>query len=439
LKIAVIFKQIDQVMREPLEISTNNLMLNIATLNQMVKNPLNICNEEVINGLVKDNMAAYFTGDLDISSINKLVGLVLIQKGKVNFNLQQFARVLLSLETYHYIRAQQVENKHQKLIEIFDTKMTHERRTMSASPGEPEPEELKPFYDEYDGNDIIENTKDLLPNYTQVFNFCKFLHGYYAGNDINIEKCRDLGFSEVFGIDYQPELFLAANVVQALNFPELKYRVDTVNRVVLTPEIDNYDNVTDYLKSVVRAEYINDYNAQLDRKKQIEKERETIIQINHLIDDTELDEFIKHLNEYIGQRDSPKYTQLVDEMLKKSHNEISYLREKIWIMALCRKPYEEDIVFSRGNVCSKLELINFKKMWDLDETGEIGWTEFEKAQHNLSWYSSHNYRDGMANRHGHANVCPSSLRGLEVVPKGYWSAAAYNASHRNSPIGPEDV
>lgn len=446
LKIAVIFKQIDQVMKEPLEISVNNLLLNIKSLQVLAKNPLNICKEEVINGLKLPNMAAYFTGDLDISSINKLLALVFVYN-KNDFDMQKFARTLLSLEAYHHIRSKQIENKGQKIIEIFDIKMTHERRRMCNSPGEQEPEDadLKPFYDLYNENDIIAKTNELYPNYDQIVNFMKFLHAYFGvGTDSNnsllenIKKCQILNFNDIFGIDYNIELLITANVIQALNFPELKYRVDTEKRIVLLPELNNLIVTTEYLKSVIRNEYINDYANQLAAKKQIEKEQATKIEINKLIEEPELDVFIEKLNEYIGQRDSPKYAQLVTEMLTQGFNCIPYLKDKIWIMALCRKPYDDDVIWGRGNVCPKLEMIEFKKMWHLNDMSDITWAEFEKAQDNFSWGGYHGYRENRANRHGHANVCPYGIQYRDVIPDGYWKAKYHNKSYRSDPRSPDD-
>lgn len=452
LKIAVIFKQIDQVMKNPLEISVGNLLLNIKTLHSIVNNPLMVCKEEVIKGLCLPNMAAYFTGDLDVSSINKLLLLALLQKNNDNFDIQQFARVVVSLEAYHYVRGKQIENKKEKLIEIFDVKMTYERRRMCNSPGESEPKELKPYYDDYDETNVVTKTNMFFPNYGQIMNFIKFLHAWITlpvtnnYNSVSIEtllsgikKYQSMEPTEVFGIDYGVELFVTANVIQAINFPELKYRVDTEKRVVLLPELKTYFDLVNYFKSVVRNEYVDDYDNQLVHKKQIEKEQATQIEINRLIEETDLDVFIGYLNEYIGNRNDAKYALLVIEMLKQNHDCIPYLRDKIWIMALCVKPYEEEVVWGRGNVCPKLEMIDFEKMWNMDTTSNITWTEFEKAQHTLAWNNCHMYRDGIANRHGHANICPYGLALKEYVPEGYWKAKIYNMSHRDRPMGPDDV
>jgi len=159
------------------------------------------------------------------------------------------------------------------------------------------------------------------------------LHAYYASDSLellieNIKKFQTLSVSEIFGIDYDIELFVTANTVQAIKFPELKFRVNIEERKMLVPELITLEQTIEYLKSVVRNEYILDYEQQLANKKQIEKENATKIEINKLIEEVDIDVFIAQLNEFIGQRDSPKYTQLIKEMFLLGHNDISYLREK---------------------------------------------------------------------------------------------------------------
>jgi hypothetical protein len=110
------------------------------------------------------------------------------------------------------------------------------------------------------------------------------------------------------------------------------------------------------------------------------------------------------------------------------------LQEKIWVMALCRIQGYETPVWCRGNLCQSGEMKIFQKIWSLDTISQITWKEFFDEWTRLHAVGSITYRPGMANRHGHANICKKSFKDKN----GYHKAVSHNRHNRNKPKSPED-
>ncbi len=435
LKTAVIFQLANQVVELPLEVAVTDLWSNIQTLKQIVGSRINsIFVEEVVKGLLKPNMDAYFTGDLGVSSINKIVGLVLVHNKKID--LRKLARSLLSLDAYHHVRSKTISEN--KIHEIFQIDISA-HRTNPSDPFEPEPVVVE-FYDGFDSDIVIQNSSELFNEFNKIIGFIKFLHAYSESNSVpdliaNIKKYQTKQSGWVFGIkDISLELFVTAHTIQAILAPKLEYRVDTVNRRMLLPSLLSKADLTAYFKSVVQAEFKADYEIQLALKHKNETERKTIMQIEKLIWSCDTAEFIRDLNEFIGQRDSATYPELISKM--KETADIPLLREKIWILAMCKTYDDTDtIVWNRGNLCTKNDMGMFESMWSTDPIKDIDWDEFYGMWSSLAWtLDYHNYRDGVSNRHGHCNICPYSYRDKN----GYWKAKVHNRSDRSNPKSPDD-
>jgi len=411
LKTAVIFQQIHQMMKEPLEKSIKDLWYNIQTLKFIINDKVNeIFGEEVVKALTLSNMDAYFTGDLNISSINKIIALLLVSNVKVD--LPKLARSLLSLDCYHHIKSIEYIERDQAINNIFQINM--DNRTIAKEPFEKEPDVVE-FYDKYDSTHLMNVVKQYNNSYSKIINFVKFLGAYYNSNSLDelIKNVKLERNNNVFGIDVPIDLFVTANTIQAIQSPKLEYRVDVDKRLMLLEDISSNENIDKYFKSIVSNIFKVDYEKQLITKKFYEKERENAIQIELLTWECELDVFISKLNEFIPLRDNEKYQLLLKSF--NENNDIPLLREKIWILCICKNigdnpnpiPDErtESFVWNRGNVVSLTDLNSFKTMWNYDALSELKWDDMYDAW--LKCARIHRYRESdIPNRHGHCNSNP---------------------------------
>lgn len=407
LKTAVIYQMIDQTMNEPLEKSVTDLWFNIQTLKLITGNNKYIFGDQVFNALNLPNMDAYFTGDLNISSINKIVALLLISN--LEIDLCKLARSLLSLDCYHNLKYLDSEQRSQIINNAFEINM--EKRTLAQEPFEKEPDVIE-FYDDYVDNNVISVSKTYENKYGKIINFIKFLHSYK-----NADSCKNLLENiknqkmtphQIFGIkDEIPlEWFIAANTIQAVQCHKLECRVDTVNRKMLLMPLSKISDIKLYFKFVVSEIFRADYEKQLILKHNNEVERENIIQIEQLVWSCDIDEFVTKLNEFIPQRDGEKYNSLIKELSQ--NNSVPLLRNKIWVLTLCKIDGTNDIIWNRGNMCSLKDLNVFKNIWDYDTVNLLSW---ESLYH--LWYIApvkYEYRESdIPNRHGHCNSNPSGF------------------------------
>ena len=407
LKTAVIYQMIDQVMNNPLEKSVTDLWFNINTLRLIVGNNKYIFGDEVLNALNLPNMDAYFTGDLNISSINKIVALLLISNQDIN--LQKLARSLLSLDCYHNLKYLDIDQRSQIINKVFDIDM--ENRTLAKEPFEKEPDIIE-FYDNYVDSNVISVSKQYNNMYGKIINFVKFLYAFKNADSCKtlLENIKNQNMTDqyVFGIkDEIPiDLFIAANTIQAIQCHKLECRVDVANRKMLLMSISRLSDIDIYFKSVVSKIFKDDYEKQLILKHNNEVERETIVQIEQLIWSCEIDEFVTKLNEFIPQRDGEKYNLLITELSQ--NNSIPLLKNKIWILTLCKVNETDNIIWNRGNMCSIKDLNVFKNIWDYDTINLLSW---DKLYH--FWYVApviYVYRESdKPNRHGHCNSNPSGF------------------------------
>jgi len=147
--------------------------------------------------------------------------------------------------------------------------------------------------------------------------------------------------------------------------------------------------------------------------------------------DVEIDEFIEDLGKFVPRRDSIGYQLLVKNLSDK--DQVPILREKIWVLVVGRKYESETIVWNLGNICTKSELDKYSNMWVNSIVEELDWNELQKCWIDLIETCDHGYRPGMGNRHGHANVCPSSS-----WSQGYGKARNWNKTHRCDPKSPAE-
>jgi len=156
-------------------------------------------------------------------------------------------------------------------------------------------------------------------------------------------------------------------------------------------------------------------------------------QVEKLLWTCELPDFITHLNLFIPRRDTLAYRIFLDR-LEESH-QIPLAQEKVWVLALARG-LDEEIVWNLGHVASKMEMMKFESIFENAVVKDLSWSKLEYSWKEISCeksqnYSSSAYRPGMANRHGHANVCPN-----RAVSKGYRKAKVWNMGHRTYPRSP---
>lgn len=407
LKVAVIYQQIYQVMKEPLEKSIIDLWLNISTLKLIIGDrSKDIFGEEVIASLLLPNMDAYFTGDLNISSINKIIAMLLVLNSdnfKNKIDLQKVARSLLSLDCYHHVKFIENLQRDKTINSIFQINM--DNRTIAQEPFEAEPNIIE-FYDKYTLPDVIKESQLYSNSYSKIINFMKFLHIYYNSTSledlvINIKK--GLNNLNVFEIEVPIDLFVTANVIQALQSPKLESRVDVTKRVMLLKPLITLSDIDTYFKSIVINIFKDDYEKQLVLKLFNEKERENIVQIETLVWCCEIETFVLKLNEFIPQRDGDKYKLLMKAFNEESN--IPILREKIWVICLCQINGSDAIVWNRGNMCSKLELPFLMKIWNYDQFGLLNYDDMYKTWKfaaRIHWYRE----SDKPNRHGHCNSNP---------------------------------
>lgn len=408
LKVAVIYQQIHQLMKQPLEKSIIDLWLNIKTLKLIINERYkDIFGEEVIAALVLPNMDAYFTGDLNISSINKIIAISLVCDLKGKVDLCKLARSLLSLDCYHHIKSLETMSRDKTISSILQINMKN--RTLAQEPFEAEPEKIE-FYDKYDYDNIITQSKTYFNDYSKIINFIKFLSIYYNStslNDliINVKTTQNKSLQSFFGIkeDVPLDLFISANIIQAILSPKLESRVNITERIMLLQPLITLSDIDEYLKNLVINIYKNDYERQLILKLFNEKERESIVQIETLVWACEIETFVLKLNDFIPQRDSEKY-----QLLMKAFNEtndIPILQEKVWVICLCQIAGSETIVWNRGNMCSKLELPFLMKIWNYDKIGSLIYNDMYTKWRNAA--RIHWYRESdKPNRHGHCNSNP---------------------------------
>lgn len=407
LKTAVIFQMIDQTMNNPLEKSVIDLWFNINTLKLITGNNKYIFGDQVFNALKLTNMDAYFTGDLNISSINKIVALLLISNS--DFDLCKLARSLLSLDCYHNLKHLDIDQRSQIIMKAFEINM--ENRTLAKEPFEKEPDIIE-FYDDYVDTNVISVAKIYENKYSKIINFVKFLHAYKNVNSYknlleNI-KNQNITHHQIFGIDNEIDLdlFISANTIQAIQSHKLECRVDVVNRKMLLMPLFKISDIKLYFKSVVSKIFKDDYERQLTIKHNNEVEREAIVQIEQLVWSCDIDEFVTKLNEFIPQRDGEKYNSLIKELSQ--NNSVPLLQHKIWVLTLCKVDETDDIIWNRGNMCSVKELNIFKNIWDYDTISLLSWG---KLYH--KWYVAprkYEYRESdIPNRHGHCNSNPSGF------------------------------
>lgn len=404
LKTAVIFQMIDQVMEQPLEKSIYDLCYNINTLRDIIgNNSNNIFGEEIIGALLLPNMDAYFTGDLNVSSINKIIALLLVNRSKVN--LQKLARSLLSLDCYHHIRL--IDCPREAIItKAFQINM--DNRTLAKEPFEKEPDNIE-HYDKYDEGNVVLVSQSYWNRYNKIINFIKFMHVFSVSEDPNtlLANIRNqhMNICQIFGIssEISLELFITANIIQALESHKLECRVNVSERRMLLAPLLTLENISAYFKSIVSNIFRVDYEKQLALKHNNEVERENIVQIEQLIWSCEIDEFVNKLNEFIPQRDCNKYMLLIDALSREVM--IPLFQDKIWVIVLCKVPGSDDIIWNRGNMCSKRDFELFKEIWNNNDLSSLDWKELDHK-----WFVApriHQYRESdIPNRHGHCNSNP---------------------------------
>jgi len=406
LKTAVIYQMIDQVMNNPLEKSIIDLWYNINTLKLIIGNNKYIFGDEVINSFGLKNMEAYFTGDLNISSINKIIAIMLVFKPDVN--LRRLARALLSLDSYHNLKYLDLEQRSEIINKIFNIDM--ENRTLIKEPFEKEPDVIE-FYDKYNQENVISESKQYQNKYNKIINFIKFYHVYK--NTISCDhlleniKKQNITDNKIFGIkpNVPIDLFITANTIQAIQCHKLECRVDTINRKMLLASLLTLEDIDMFFKSIISKIFEIDYQRQLTIKHNNEIERETVVQIEQLVWSCDINEFVEKLNNFIPQRDMEKYSILIKELSQT--NSVPILQHKIHVLSVCKIAESNDIVWNRGNMCSSNDMRLFKIIWDYDSLSLLSW---EKLFH--IWYTApsiHVYRESdKPNRHGHCNSNPCS-------------------------------
>lgn len=437
MKTAVLYQLINQVVSAPSEIAITNIWNSIDVLKKIIKPKIGcIFDKQVISALYTANMAAYFTGDLDISSINKIIALCLVIRPEKPIDLVTLARALVSLDAYYHIKSIENIQRSEIISQVLEIDIG-EYRTVCAEPFDPEPATIV-FCDTYNPANLTKSVSKYHNKYRKIAHFIHFIEAFYKSTsitDLTNNLNTPFNMHKIYGIetDVDINLYLAANTLQALISAKLEHRVDLVERKFLLQAIFTADEINTYIKSVVRKHYVDDYQKQLATKKRLEVERATIVQIDQLIWSCDMDEFATKLDQYICQRDSEKYASLVDKLIETA--DIPLLQEKIWVILLCRIPDSDTVVWNRGNICKQKDLDQFEKIWLNDSIGQITWKKLADEWLNLKgMYICNRYRDGLANRHGHANVCPFS----DTDKKGYYSAKHYNMVNRRNPLSADD-
>jgi len=477
IKTATIWTMINQIFETGLsELKVKELYLNIETLKYMTKNG------KVFKNLSKDlqekNLAAYLTGDRNISDVMKVLAF-LLSTDNMNLDLPKIFKALYSLQIYHHInkfmkrkifeftrslenKKREIQSKHQinipqealKELNKLDKKINRATQdelrstllnrvfeinyekyaTRPTDIFEPEPAELK-FYDKYDAEDLYSNLKKYTVHPDQLSNVCEVIESLNENRKINIER----SVQDVFKFKCSLNDYITGHTIQALMCQNQKDRVNVEKREMLIPEIENEEDIQKYIKSIIRYKYETYYNKLLHEKREGERKIKLKEAIQKAIVTKDVwSEFINIMNEYIPNRDSDGYNNIVDILINEKEKVPKRL-EKMWVIILGRNLKSKPI-WNSGNILR----------------GNLGeFAKFFQKKHHNSWDKIieirkaniiHQYRDNRANRHGHWNGLASAWavgysnideyqKELKENFRKYLQMRVYNKFHRVNPLG----
>ena len=432
LKTATIYRQIQQIFGptrsssaelgnglvdggsdcNPSELKVKELIQNIETLRHQAQFTRTFDNLKA--HIHSENFAAYFTGDMDVSHVLKVIAFLLSYDRVVELDLPKIFRAMFSLGMYHQLR----KDTHKDLTErqtlrddILGIDLdTH--RTTAQEPFTEEPTDVT-VYDTYDLEDMTTKTRWYRKFFHELVNVLKVLS---VIRDVDISDRDDVAAAiielsqvpstEFIQVDCDCKLYTAAHTVQALQCTEMKHRVDVADRQVLLPELLTEADCVAVISDAVRAVYQEDYDRQLSRKKKEEKRILTEQRVADALNTDSMETFTNIMTTWIPRANYPGFMEIHDSLLD-TNLTVPLRRAKIWFICIGRDK-DGDEVWNNGNVAP--DLFSFRTIFkNSADDGILEWNDltWNKLMEIRKQFCKHTYRLGMSNRFGHSNSCPS--------------------------------
>lgn len=419
LKTAVTMKLVEQIFggdrvqncEYPLTIgSLETLVLeikNIRHLDQQVQGTFGDLPQNIVRVQGSD-LGAYLTGRQDISSLNKICCFLLARYDQLpeNFDFANLARVMLSLDNYHYVRATQLETDIRERVVDVLLGIDLSRKTPVGDDFSGPVQPVK-HYSEYSRETLFARVKEYQVNHwktTSIIILTKILR--WVGQDpeairrmITGWSLDETGIQQVYGIEGSTEYFFAANAVQAIKCKELSDRVDTEKMVMKLPDIVTPVDRDGYLTTLVSNRYQEFFEKEMKEKVAREHAIMMAQSIKKMVSTVDMNEFKQTLNAYIPQRDLPGFKELFQKLVADSVDAPGLRAHKLWILVTGTDIGTHEIVWNNGNTMRGGFHLLQKFFSESDWNALI---QLCKA-HNFHVYRVSN----IPNRHGHCNTNPS--------------------------------
>jgi len=412
LKAAVCFQMIQQVIEQPTELGIKETLNSVDTLKYLIRS-----NDEFYKslfGTMLDNPTnpAYWTGDLNVTNVIKVVAWSLI--GSPDFtSIGELVYNMFSTDLFYRIRGRfqthDIKERAPVIHDLLDIDFKV-RGTKPTPLGEPEPQNPE-YYNKYDSGRVQSRVLEWIrfDNLSKIWTrFGEFL-SCMAKYGSDIGKWLHHLKTQLFFAMFDQER-VTADALASLSVVHQDGRIDLATRTMRNNGTPNV-----FISTMVRGIYFAEYNRELGIKCANEEARRIELTIEALLWSCDLQEYIRILNRQIPERDSAIYQRFVDALVVSDQVPLMY--EKIWILIFGRTTdfdpkddivgFRSDpakIIWNRGNICKALELKVFERI--LSNAGVLGVNEIREVYRRLG-YLPHVYRESnIPNRHGHSNFNP---------------------------------
>lgn len=419
LKTAVILKMIEQFFENILtEVSIQEFFENLSTLKWIVSKT-NIFSElkEDIN---KPNFEAYLTGDKGISDEMKVICFLLCSDNIKELDIPRIIRALYVFNLNHKIRniveSMDRTKKIEELLEIdYENKGTKPTKLFELEP------DILHFCSEFNTKNLNMFCDQHCTNLKNFQRLCFVLELLGSGVDSkvfrskieqNIKECENW-----MKIDEDLDDYNRSLVIQCISNPNLADRVDTEKREMKILDLTSKIIREKYMKNIVSEIYEENYKKLLKNKIN-EQDKILLIQaMDEMVSINDLNNFVQKLNTFIPNTFTEGFENLLDK-LKNLTIKVPLRASKLRLI-LVGHDINGNAIWNNGNIY-RTDINSFSKYFDNFDNNEEHFT-WESVENLHKKNSRHIYREGMANRHGHCNECPS-----------YWAIGSKNQKEYES-------
>jgi len=375
--------------------------------------------KELKENMMRADPRPYFTGDLDVSNVLKLIAVTLRSHDPLTPTL---LRAMFHLDAYHQARKHfkfhddgDAQARKKALCEFLGLNLSNPEHFTATQPlFQPEPDTVA-HYDQYDTANV-EMFEKLPPWIQSAHQFmalqrvCECVSEHALKKTQNGVKGINKKFVDAlcsptvktvesaFGVDHAG-LFLAASYVTALMTTNENERVDKENRVALVQDPVTAEDTRSFLRGVVRDLVREDYEVRLREKARAEALARMAKLHDDLYQATAFQTFVDLLQQ-IPSRSSDGFNTIHDTLLDFSL-EVPLRGEKLWVLLTGRNSAGEPI-WAQGNIMYG-SLDQYKPVF-----ARLGKEQLFRGVLKLKEkFGVYRYRNANANRHGHSNDFPS--------------------------------